>query len=89
MALKCPECKARGYIKDTRTCEDNQLRRRYVCSRKTCKVRWSTTELIVHVDVDGKPQPGRKPLRKVMTDKIREEVRGDIRKELRDLLGMR
>ena len=88
MALKCPTCDSRGYVKDTRTRKDNVLNRRYRCSKKSCKTNWSTTEIIVYVDTDGKPLAGRRQLKTVLSETIRKEVQVDMRRNLKALFGM-
>jgi transcriptional regulator NrdR family protein len=88
MALKCPTCSTRGYVIETRTRADNALNRRYRCGSKKCKVRWSTSELIVKVDADGKnTKSGGRQLRKVLAEKMRKEAQDDMRRDLRTLLG--
>lgn len=52
--MKCPSCGSKASVKDTRVCNENQMRRRYVCrSNKTHK--FFTIETITDEPVRASP----------------------------------
>lgn len=87
MSMNCPKCSGTGACIDSRRKLDSSTTRRYRCAAG-CGAKWSTSEVIVHVDATGgTPRRGGRRLSGAVESRFKREANDALRKELSEFLG--
>lgn len=84
--MKCPSCKGKGGIIDTRPTKENHTRRRYRCSK--CPGRWSTLEQMVLFAKRKSRSSMGKRIVKLAQEQNNDRARAVVRAELNNIFGV-